>query len=570
MSSADELPVVGWLLTERALPQDGVVAFESSHSFENDQPVDQLTIEKAAREKISDHVELYRSLVRALKRRQGFGILFLQCTPAKGKEIFSQLRADLPNKQIGQLTLTEPVENLKSLIEAREDLEELNVLFIEGIEHSLSPYIESEIGRNDYYKLEVLPPILDHLNLHRENLRNQFRHLCLVFVTPPFALKYFMYRAVDFFSWHSGIWTFSPPNKELARSVASALNGQYSEYLELSEKEGINRVLALRDLIDSKNQSDEQKSQLLVELAWLLESIQDFESALSCCDESIATQSTNASAYLAKGTILHELGRNEEGISAYDTATSMNPTLHNAHHNKGVLLSRLGRNEEAIAAFDAAIAIDPNDDEDFDNKGVLLSALGRNEEAIAAFDAAIAINPNNYKAHHNKGIELLALGRDEGAISTFNAIIAINPNDHEAHCVQGAVFLRLERYREAIVAYDAALAIKPDLHEALFDKGVALAALDRIEEATAAYDSALIIKPNLHEAFFNKACIYSLSSQLDNAITSLKKALALDGTNKYIEMAKTDSDFDAIRDRPPFQALIAQYEEKQHSEARSL
>ena len=148
-------------------------------------------IEKAARGKINNQAELYRSLVRALKRRRGFGILFLQCTPAKGKEIFSQLQTDLSQKRIGRLTLTEPAENLKALVEAGEDLDELNVLFVEGIEHSLSPYIKSEIGRNDYYKLEVLPPILDHLNLHRENFRNQFKHLCLVFVVPPFALKYF-------------------------------------------------------------------------------------------------------------------------------------------------------------------------------------------------------------------------------------------------------------------------------------------------------------------------------------------------------------------------------------------
>ena len=177
-------------------------------------------LEKAAKGRINNQAKRYRSLVRALKRRRGFGILFLQCTPAKGKEIFSRLQTDLPQKKIGRLTLGEPIENLKALVEAREDLDELNVLFVEGIEHSLSPYVKSEIGRNDYYKLEVLPPILDHLNLHRENFRNQFGHLCLVFVVPPFALKYFMYRAVDFFSWHSGIWTFSLPEEELAKETA--------------------------------------------------------------------------------------------------------------------------------------------------------------------------------------------------------------------------------------------------------------------------------------------------------------------------------------------------------------
>ncbi len=101
-------------------------------------------------------------------------------------------------------------------------------------------------------------------------------------------------------------------------------------------------------------------------------------------------------------------------------------------------------------------------------------------------------------------------------------------------------------------------------------QGNVLYKLTRYQEAIAAFDAAIAIKPDYHEAFSNKACIYALSLQLNNALTFLQKAIALDGTNKYIEMAKTDSDFDAIRDRPEFQALIAQYEETQHSEARSL
>ncbi|PZO09972.1 MAG: prenyltransferase [Leptolyngbya foveolarum] len=430
--------------------------------------LDPAHIEKAARGRISNQADLYRSLVRALKRRRGFGILFLQCTPAKGKEIFSQLQTDLPQKQIGQLTLTEPIENLKALVEAREDLDELNVLFVEGIEHSLSPYIKSEMGRNDYYKLEVLPPILDHLNLHRENFRNQFRHLCLVFVVPPFALKYFMYRAVDFFSWHSGIWTFSPPEEELAKATVRVLEGKYSEYLSLSTEESVERIVELRDLIDQKNQPDEKRSLLLVELALVLYAAQDFELALDCCDEAITFQSANENAWFTKG----------------------------------VALVALGRTEEAIAAYDAALAIKPDDHEAFFNKGNALAALGRNEEAITA--------------------------------------------------------------------YDVALAIKPDFREAFFNKGVDLAALGRNEEAIASFDAALAIKPNNPDTYYYKACIYALLLQLKDAITFLQKAIALDGTDEYIELAKTDSDFDAIRDRPPFQALIAQYEEKQHSEARSL
>ena len=277
----------------------------------------------------------------------------------RGKRYFRSYKPTCRKRRIGQLTLTEPIENLKTLVEAREDLDELNVLFVEGIEHSLSPYIKSEIGRNDYYKLEVLPPILDHLNLHRENFRNQFRHLCLVFVVPPFALKYFMYRAVDFFSWHSGIWTFSPPEEELAKDTAQALDGRYSEYLALSDEERLEKILSLRDLIDLQDQTDEQRARLFVELNWVLSAAQDFESALNCCEAAIELQPESSDAWYSKGNALSDLGE-EEAIAAYDAALAIKPDKHEAFYNKGNALAALGRIEEAIAAYDAAIAIKPD------------------------------------------------------------------------------------------------------------------------------------------------------------------------------------------------------------------
>jgi len=537
MSTSNESIEIEPLPSENELKKEQSADVKTmAQSIVENQSANQSGMERAARDRINSHTDLYRSLVRALKRRRGFGVLFLQCTPAKGQEIFLQLQTDLPQKQIGRLTLTEQIENLKVLIETRADLDTLNVLFIEGIEHSLSPYIESEIGHNDYYKLEVLPPILDHLNLHRENFRNQFRHLCLVFVVPPFALKYFMYRAVDFFSWHSGIWTFSPPEEELTKETVIVLDVRYSEYLALSDKERVEKILNLRDLTDQKNQPDEKRSLLLIELAWVLCAAQDFESALGCCEEAISLQSDNEDAWYAKGVALSALGRNEEAILAYDATLSIKANYHEAYYNKGGDLFDIGREEEAIAAYDAALAIKPDYHKAHSNKGNALSALGRTEEAIAVYNVALAIESDDYETHNNKGNALSALGRTE----------------------------------EALAVYDVAIKIASDYHEAYYNKGCGLSDLGRHKEAIAAYDTALSIRPDYHEAYYNKACSYALSLQLDNAVTFLEKAIILDGINKYIETAKTDSDFDAIRDRPEFQSLIAQYEQKQHSEERSL
>ena len=96
--------------------------------------------------------------------------------------------------------------------------------------------------------------------------------------------------------------------------------------------------------------------------------------------------------------------------------------------------------------------------------------------------------------------------------------------------------------------------IKPDSDYAWYNRGIALAKLGRYEEEIASYDRAVEIKPDLHEAWYNKACCYAMQTQWEPALIHLRQAIILDP--KYREMAKTDTDFDLLRDHPQFQALL--------------
>lgn len=62
-------------------------------------------------------------------------------------------------------------------------------------------------------------------------------------------------------------------------------------------------------------------------------------------------------------------------------------------------------------------------------------------------------------------------------------------------------------------------------------------------------------KPDNQDAWYNKACSYALQGAIEKAIKNLQTAINLN-PDKYREMVKTDSDFDAIREDERFQALI--------------
>ncbi|MBF2028451.1 MAG: hypothetical protein IGS48_17070 [Oscillatoriales cyanobacterium C42_A2020_001] len=92
------------------------------------------------------------------------------------------------------------------------------------------------------------------------------------------------------------------------------------------------------------------------------------------------------------------------------------------------------------------------------------------------------------------------------------------------------------------------------LAEEFFYCGVALSSLNCNEEAVASYDQALQIKLDQHKPWYGKACFYALWGKVNEAVENLQRAIELDFS--WREYAKTDSDFDNIRQDERFRAMV--------------
>ena len=210
--------------------------------------------------------------------------------------------------------------------------------------------------------------------------------------------------------------------------------------------------------------------------------------------------------------------------------------------------------EMAILGCQKARKTQPQNELLWFREGFALNELGKYEEAIASYDKALEIKPDDHDAWNNRGNSLGDLGRNEEAIASYDKALEIKPDYHEAWYNRGCVLRRLGREEEAITSFDKALEIKPDYHGTWNNRGNSLGRLGREVEAITSFDKALEIKPDCHEVWYNKACCYALQNQIDLALEFLPKAIELDA--KFLEMAKTDSDFDSIREDPRFQTLI--------------
>jgi hypothetical protein len=163
-------------------------------------------------------------LLRALRRKQGFSLFFVQCSPDQGEKIVANLRRDLSQQQIQELHLQGEVTTLYDQIATLWQQRPFDVLVIEGLQASLYAYEDTKRfsgwSSDDIYNYswKGVPKILNHLNQQREHLRDDFPAR-FIFLVPPFVVDYFIQRAADFLDWRSGLFRFPRDSREIAQDA---------------------------------------------------------------------------------------------------------------------------------------------------------------------------------------------------------------------------------------------------------------------------------------------------------------------------------------------------------------
>jgi tetratricopeptide (TPR) repeat protein len=318
--------------------------------------------------------EVYQALLRCLKRTKGFGIVFVQCSPAVGTRLIDRVQEDLAEKKIAILELTEPIDNLYDIVASRGDRNDLNILFIQGLENSLEPYIKPGYGGDgDYYNLDTVPPILSHLNQRREIFRDRLSNICFVFILSFFAIKYIIRRAPDFFDWGSGVFKLPTDSfNEFVKTINiiggnySEIGGNYYEDYSFNRFEGNFTHKDNNKFIDNR----QEVGMIMPTKEYQKNTIKPQK------DEPISLDELNeAESWIKRGNVLLLVSRYEEAIQRYELAIRLNPNSCEAWNLRGIALLQLGRYQESIASFDKALEINPDYQEAKTNRDIALKEL---------------------------------------------------------------------------------------------------------------------------------------------------------------------------------------------------
>lgn len=189
------------------------------------------------------------------------------------------------------------------------------------------------------------------------------------------------------------------------------------------------------------------------------------------------------------------------------------------------------------------------------SRGNAYATTGQYEKATQVYNEAIKLDPDDRVAYHNRGLAYMELGQLKAAVDDFSKVIELRPDMVEGYCNRGRTYGKLGEYKQSIEDLSKALQIDPDHQSAYCNRGASYAYMGQFKQALKDFNKAIELEPNDANNYYNKACAYSLMKKPDEAIAVLQKSISLD--KDFVETARSDKDFNNIRDDPRFKDLLS-------------
>jgi adenylate cyclase len=214
--------------------------------------------------------------------------------------------------------------------------------------------------------------------------------------------------------------------------------------------------------------------------------------------------------------------------------------------------------ERADAASLRAVELDPELAEAHASRGVVLALKGCHDEAEKEFETAISIDATLFEAYYFYARTAFTQGKLEKAARLYEQASEARPDDYQAPLLVVQVYISLGMEREAREAVERGFKIaekhvklNPNDRRALELGAGALVRMGQMERGLEWLERARALGP--HDVY-NIACTYAVAGEVDKALDCLEGLIAEDQV--FRAWLENDSDFDAMRTHPRFEALM--------------
>jgi TolB-like protein/Tfp pilus assembly protein PilF len=218
--------------------------------------------------------------------------------------------------------------------------------------------------------------------------------------------------------------------------------------------------------------------------------------------------------------------------------------------------------EQADLASQRALELAPDLAEAHVARGLVLSLQHQYDDSEEAFERAIDLNPRLYEAYYFYARNSFVQGDLQSAVKLYGHASRIDPADYQAPLLVAQIYDDLDRPEEAaasrrrgIQAAERRLDQNPEDVRVLYMGANALFCLGQVERGLRWAERALALEPDEPMVLYNIGCVFALAGEIDRALECVEKSVGAGPA--YIEWLRQDSNLDALRDHPRFQALLA-------------
>jgi adenylate cyclase len=215
-----------------------------------------------------------------------------------------------------------------------------------------------------------------------------------------------------------------------------------------------------------------------------------------------------------------------------------------------------------LEASARAIELDEDLAEAHASRGLALSIIDRVDEADREFEEAIRLGPELFEPNYFYARACFAQGRMTEAVDLFRRAAEVRKDDFESPIFMSQIHRDLGQLEEAVEAgrlgferIEAELSMRPENTRAISLGADYLAADGQEDRALEWTSRALLIDPDDFLTQYNAACVYALLGDHERAMDLLEQALPV-GHSEIRAWVQHDSDLDALRSHPRFEALV--------------
>ncbi|MBE9032402.1 tetratricopeptide repeat protein [filamentous cyanobacterium LEGE 11480] len=160
--------------------------------------------------------------------------------------------------------------------------------------------------------------------------------------------------------------------------------------------------------------------------------------------------------------ILWYLQQYETALTSIQKTLAINPTDAKALANQGRIRRSLKHLEAALISYQASVALNPKDARSWINLSALWWQVGNYTKSLIAANNAVKANPQLAEAYQNQAIALVALKNDAEAQKSYEKAILLSPDNSNLQTGLGLVLTRRKYYPEALTVLQHSLELDPN------------------------------------------------------------------------------------------------------------